>query len=221
MKKASLLFLLLGVSLLPLSAAVTETYTYSSLNQPIPAGNASGVTLSYNPGSTIASIDSLRVSLDITSDSNGSLYFYLSHGSDICVLLNRPGRTTANLAGYDDHGFNVTFDDSQINRDIHVYNTIEAPQSGQPLTGLWQSDARLTDPDLVLDASPRNADLTSFNAKDANGTWTFFLASLESGGTTTLNSLTLEITGVPEPLTYAWATGLVLLGFAAFRKLRG
>jgi subtilisin-like proprotein convertase family protein len=220
MKKTSLLLLLLGASVLPLNAAVTETYSFSGLNLAIPDGNASGMTLTFNSSSAITSIDSVRVSLDISSDGNGSLYSYLSHDSSIAVLLNRPGRTASNLAGYDDHGFNVTFDDSLVNRDIHVYNSIQAPAAGMPLTGNWQTDARHVDPDLVLDTSSRNADLTSFSSLNANGNWTLFLAGLESGGTTTLNGWSVEITGVPEPLTCTLGTGVLLLGFAVYRRLR-
>jgi hypothetical protein len=161
----------------------------------------------------------VRVSLDVTSDSNGSLYAYLVHDNSISILLNRPGRTASNLAGYDDHGFNITFDDSLVNRDIHLYNTIEAPTTGQPLTGSWQTDARNIDPNLVLDTTARTASLASFGSKDANGTWTLFVAGLESGGTTTLNGWSLQVTGVPEPLTCTLGTGLLLLGFATYRKL--
>jgi subtilisin-like proprotein convertase family protein len=220
MKKISLLLLLLSAGAFSLNAAVTETYSYSGLNLAIPDGSASGVTLTFNPSSAITSINSVRVSLDISSDSNGSLYSYLSHDSSIAILLNRPGRTASNLAGYDDHGFNVTFDDSLVNRDIHVYNSIEAPAAGMQLTGNWQSDARNVDPDQVLNTTPRTADLTSFASLNANGNWTLFLAGLESGGTTTLNGWSVEVTGVPEPLTCTLGTGVLLLGFAAYRRLR-
>lgn len=220
MKKTSLLLLLLGTGALPLMAAVTETYGFTGLNQSIQAGSASGTTLTFNPSSAITTIYSVSVSLDISSDSNGSLYAYLSHDNAISILLNRPGRTASNLAGYDDNGFNITFDDSLVNRDIHLYNTIEPPSIGQPLTGNWQTDGRNIDPDLVLDTSSRNATLTSFTSLDANGDWTLFIAGLESGGTTTLNGWTLQVTGVPEPLTCTLGTGFCLLGFAAFRKLR-
>ncbi len=220
MKKTSLLLLLLGVGSLPLTAAVTETYTFSGLNLSIADGNASGVALTFDASSAITSIDSVRVTFDVSSDSNGGLYAYLSHDNDISILLNRPGRTASNLAGYDDHGLNITFDDSLVNRDIHLYNTIEPPSAGLALTGNWQTDGRNVDPDLVLGTSPRNATLASFNSTDANGNWTLFIASLESGGTTTLNGWSVEITGVPEPLTCTLATGLVLLGFASYRKLR-
>lgn len=219
MKITSLISLLLAVAALPLRAAVTETYAFDGLGLSIPAGNASGVTLTCDASSAINWIESINVSLDISSDSNGSLYAYLQHGDDICILLNRPGRTASNLAGYDDNGLNITFDDSLVNRDIHLYNTIEPPSIGQPLTGGWQTDARNVDPDLVLDTSSRTASLASFGSKDANGSWTLFIASLESGGTTTLNGWSMQVTGVPEPLTCTLGTGLLLLGFATYRKI--
>jgi subtilisin-like proprotein convertase family protein len=220
MNKTKLLVLLVGTGTLSVGAAVFETYPHLGLNQSIPDGNASGVALTYTVGSAITSIESVRVSLDISSDSNGSLYVYLSHGNSIAILLNRPGKTSSNPVGDDDSGFDVTLDDSQVNRDIHVYNTIQAPPAGQPLTGLWHSDARDIDPDHVLDTSPQNAGLAVFNSKDANGTWTLFVASLESGGSTTLKGWNLEVMGVPEPMPFGRIAVLLLLSFAAFRKLR-
>ena len=219
-KPICLLLLLMCVGALPLAAALTETYSYSSVNVAVPGGDASGISLTPNVSSAIASITSVRVSLNISSDSNGSLYAYLSHDGVLCVLLNRVGRTTGNLAGYDNNGFNITLDDSVVNRDIHVYNTIAPPIPGSSLTGLWQTDARNIDPDQVLDTRSRNAGLNLFQTQGASGSWTLFVASLESGGTTTLNSWSLEITGaaVPEPQAYCFAAGLLLLGFAAFRK---
>jgi subtilisin-like proprotein convertase family protein len=220
MKKPLMLTLLLSSGALSLTAAVTEVFPYVGVNQLIPDGNASGMCLTYDIASTITSIDSVRVSLDISSDSNGSLYAYLVHDGAISVLLNRSGRTAANLAGYDDYGFDITLDDSLINRDIHVYNTIQSPTPGSKLTGLWQSDGRNLDPDAVLDSTSRDATLNSLGSKDANGTWRLYFASLESGGTTTLNGWSLEVTGVPEPMAWGYGTGLLLLGFAGWRKLR-
>ncbi len=220
MKKTSLLLLLLGLGALPLNAAVTETYSFTGLSDSVPDGNPSGIVLSYDATSYITSVASVRITLDISSDSNGSLYAYLQHGDGLCVLLNRAGRTASNLAGYDDNGFNITFDDSLTGRDIHQYNAIEAPTVGQPLTGSWQTDARNVDPDLVLDTDARTATLAAFNSMSGSGTWTLFIASMESGGTTTLNGWSMELSGVPEPMTCTLATGAVLLGFAAYRKLR-
>jgi subtilisin-like proprotein convertase family protein len=212
--------LLWGAGALPLAAAITVNYSYPGVNVAIPSGNASGISLTPTVSPGIASITSVRVSLDISSDSNGSLYAYLSHNGSLSVLLNRTGRTAGNLAGYDNNGFNVTFDDSLINRDIHVYNTIAPPSVGSSLTGSWQTDARNLDPDQVLNTSSRNASLAVFQGLNADGAWTLFVAGLESGGTTTLNGWSMEITGaaVPESQDFSWAAGLLLLGFAAFRK---
>jgi hypothetical protein len=94
------------------------------------------------------------------------------------------------------------------------------PAPGAPLMGTWQPDAREVDPGLVVDTDPRSAFLSNFTGLNANGTWTLFLADLESGGTSALDSWGLEITGVPEPQQYALTIGLGLIAFAFWRNQR-
>jgi len=191
------IILLLAAGVTALHGQVSETNSFTGVNLAIPDGNPAGVTdARTNITSDIAHITSLQVQLNIASDFNGDLYVYLRHGSGLTVLLNRPGRTAANPYGYDDAGFNVTFSDSATN-DVHSYRLITTPPKGLPLTGTWQPDARYTDPTAVTDASLRTTFLSEFDGLPARGAWVLFLAGLEYGGTDTLNSWTLQITGTP------------------------
>ncbi len=118
----------------------------------------------------------------------------------------------------------MTFDDSAANGDIHNYrltlNGNHQTAISGPLTGLWAPDGRVpenpSNPEQILDTTPRTALLQRFAGLDPNGSWTLFLADYESGGTSRLTSWGLEIT-VPEP--HGWVlTGLALFAFAAWRR---
>lgn len=174
----------------------------------IPDNNASGIAVTATFSSTqIYQITDLEVQLNISGGFNGDYYAYLTYGSGFSVLLNRVGRDTGNLFGYPDGGFDVMLDDQAANGDIHFYRSTLNPGGGV-LTGIWEPDARTEDPAAVVGASPRLADLSSFNGLDPNGNWTLFVADLEPGSIGTLESWGLNITGVPEPSTGA----LLLLG---------
>ncbi len=187
----------------------------------IPDGNPSGVSDKRTINSGLTSISSITVSLNISGSYNGDVYAYLEHGNDLAVLLNRPGRTASDSAGYADSGFAITLSDSAANGDIHLYQTIQVPPVGTPLTGTWQPDGRAVDPDQVVDTTSRTAFLSTFNGVDPNGNWTLYLADLSSGSPNTLNSWSLSITGVPEPQEYLFAATLALFGFASWHRLRG
>ena len=224
MKYKTTLLSVLGALLPAAFGQVTETYSFTTFSGQasltIPDGNASGVSDTRTiSGSSAFTIESIRVTLDLSAEFNGDLYGYLRHDSGFSVLLNRPGRASGNLPGYDDAGFNVTFAGDAINGDIHYYQ----PASGSPLTGLWQPDARAIDPDssgAAFDAASRTATLDSFSGLNANGAWTLFLADVASGGNSALNGWGMEITPVPEPHEYAILTGVGLAAFALWRRQR-
>jgi subtilisin-like proprotein convertase family protein len=144
----------------------------------------------------ITEIESVTVGLHFTGGWNGDLYAYLVHGSGFAVLLNRPGRSIGNSDGSGTLGMDVTLDDSAFS-DIHT----AIPMSGGEVTGTYQPDGRITDPYDTLDTDSRPALLASFIGLDASGARTLFVADQSAGETSTLESWTLTITGVPEPST--------------------
>lgn len=208
MKRCRIIALLglLGLAGPPLlRAQITESYTFTT-NRVVPDGKASGLSEVRSVSSAIANIASVKVRLKIDGEFNGDLYAYLRHVqngvTNFCVLLNRPGKTAADSAGYADAGFEVTFQTGAPNGDIHVYRNVTTPTS--PLTGIWEPDGRTDDPGIVTDGSARPTSLTSFNTVSASGEWSLFVADLESGGTNMLREWGLEFTGGVQP-TIAWS----------------
>lgn len=205
-------------------AQTKETFIFDSFkgatSLSIPDGDASGVNDLRTISSSISSIGSIRVTLNISADFNGDLYGFLSHGNGFSVLLNREGRSSSLLSGYGDSGMNITLSDTGALGDIHLYQTSLTLGPGQPLTGIWQPDARNVDPGLVLDSSPRSAFLSLFDGNDANGMWTLYLADMQTGGNSALNSWSMEIMGIPEPkpLDLFLFAGLCWIGFAIWRS---
>lgn len=209
-------------------AQVLESYQFSGVNLNVPDADEAGVSDTRVITSGIGSIGDLNVTLNIAGRGgggfNGDLYVTLTHESGYSVLLNRPGRRDGSAYGYGDNGFNITLDDQAANGDVHQYRLKLNGSHTTPivgaLTGIWAPDARAIDPDLVLASNPRTRPLSSFNYLDASGSWTLFLADLESGGLVKLVSWALSVSSVPEPETYGLAVGAGLLGLAAARRFR-
>ncbi|MCW5559450.1 MAG: PEP-CTERM sorting domain-containing protein [Verrucomicrobiae bacterium] len=219
----------LALGTLPGRAAVVVSW--DQINQAIPDANLSGLADTRTLASVSGQITDLNVSLTLAGlpgepSFNGDLYVTLQHDSGFTVLLNRVGRTETRGLGYADDGFTVTFDQGAAN-DVHTYRialsgALDTPLAG-PLTGVWQPDGRLAPPDSVLASSPRSAGLDSFSGLDPNGTWTLFLADLETGGRTQLVRWSLELTGVslvPEPEWTGLGVSAGLLGWWGFRHSR-
>jgi len=192
--------MVLSPRLLP--AQTTESYTFTT-NRLVPDGNLSGLIDGEYVSSAIGAISSVQVRLKVTGEFNGDLYAYLRNTNGFVVLLNRGGATTSNPSGYGDSGFNVTFQAAAANGDIHVYQNVTNPAAGSPLAGFWQPDGRTNDPATVTDLSPRTTSLTNFNGFNAAGTWTLYLADLQSGGTNMLTQWGLDISGAASP-TLTW-----------------
>jgi subtilisin-like proprotein convertase family protein len=202
--KAIILLVLVAAAAPPLlHGQITETHTFTT-NRVVPDGNAAGLSDVRNISSAIAQIASVKVRLTLNGEFNSDLYGYVRHSSGFSVLLNRTGKTASNPTGYDDSGFNVTFETGAANGDIHLYRNVTTPVPGSPLTGSWEPDGRTADPSVVTEASPRGAALTSFNGLNAAGEWTLYLADVESGGTNQLREWAVEITGAAYP-AIAWA----------------
>ena len=226
--KAKKIFLgpcVLATALLTTRAQIVETYSFTTFGAEsslaIADGNASGASDVRTLNSAITAIESLTVSLDISGEFNGDLYAYLRHDSGFSVLLNRPGRSAETPSGYGDSGLTITLSDSALNGDIHNYRDVITPTAGSALTGVWQPDSRNVDPSVVLDSSARTAPLSGFAGLNASGDWTLFVADLQSGGTSTLNSWSMEIVPVPEPHGYALVVGAGLLVLAFLRRPGG
>ena len=208
------------LGLVSVTGAWGQSITYStnySIGIGIPDNDVSGLASTKTLTTTITALTDLNVFLNISGTYNGDLYAYLTYSSGFSVLLNRPGRRTADLTGYSDDGVNVTLDDA-AGANIHTYrltlNGNHTTPIGGQLTGSWRPDGRTTDPALVLDTPGAGTDtpsafLSSFNGLDPNGDWTLFVADLSGGDSHTLVSWGLEATGpVPEPGT----TALLALG---------
>lgn len=183
--------------LLSLPAAASTTWNGPTWNvsTAIPdnddAGLASARTVTANG---ITQIENVTVTINLTGGWNGDLFAYLVHDSGFSVLLNRPGRSLSNPDGSATSGMSITFADSAT-MDIHT----AIPMSGGSVTGTYQPDGRTNDPLLVQNTDARTAMLSSFNGLNANGTWTLFVADQSPGDTSTLQSWSLTVTGVPEP----------------------
>lgn len=151
----------------------------------IPDDNPSGVAYSINFGQSGLTVGNITVTINLSGGYNGDIYAYLSHGGQISTLLNGPS------AGLNGSSMNITF--------------IEGTGSPVPTT----SSANLTGSYTAY------SDLATFNTTNPNGNWTLFFADLSPGDTSTLNSFSLDITAVPEPVNVALAAfGALLAGVA-------
>jgi len=229
---------LLGTCMMANGQVIMETYTFDGINTPVDA--VFGTIDSHSISSSITSITGVNVFLNITStDYNSDIKVVLSHGENSSVLLNRVGRDTSssdpNLQGfgYNDKGFNITLSDSatynpgtgDVARDVHVYRAILYGNNATPipapgvLTGTFAPDGRATDGASATTADPRTLLLSSFIGFDPNGLWRLQLKDFYAPtDTSTLVSWGMEISGVPEPQTYALVFGMGLVGVAMLRK---
>lgn len=221
-------------SLLVAGMAHAQLFSGDSFpNASIPDNSTVGVVSEQIVSGFTGGVGQVTVRLSISSAGsdpmfNGDLYVALTHNSQQTVLINRPGRRTGSSLGYGDSGFDVTLNDSAT-ADIHNYRltlngshsiSISSTEPPGALTGSWQPDARKVDPFLVTSDSPRTASLSVFNGQDGNGTWTLFVADFSPGGTAKLNSWTLEVSPVPEPLETGLAAGIMLVMGFTYRKFR-
>ena len=222
MKTASKLFgmtaalMALGVSLVghagiynfSASGGGVFTASASSLGQVIPDNNASGVAYALNFGAIGLQISDISVSFNISGGWNGDLYAYLAHGSDYAVLLNRVGASTTDADGYGTSGLNVLLQPLATHSGIVDIHNVQNPAS--PSTA-YEADGRV----FYTDTS-RPQTLNNFLTADPNGSWTLFFADMAGVNTSTLNSWSLDITTVPEPVGVALGLfGVLFAGVTA------
>ena len=204
------------------AAGAQNSYSFTNVvNQTIPDGNPSGLTLAANVSGVSGPISDISLSLDIGSAPgstayNGDLYAYVAGPNGVfSVLLDRVGVGTGNTFGYGDHGLDVTFSLGALSN-IHFYQqggTYSLNGAGQ-LTGTWAADGRTTDPGSAPAAFDPSgtAGLDSFVGADPNGTWILFVGDVSGGNSAQVNTWTLNLQTIPEPSVWA----LMLLAGAAF-----
>lgn len=208
MKKALLLCGLMVLKMAVVTHAQNVIDTDWTVNTVIPSGDPVGITESETfQNLSSLPITSVSVDLDVSGGYNGALYGYLvlqdGNGTPVTeTLLNQIGTSSSNLFGSSGSGMDVTLTDTgTANGSIHN-------ATGTP-TGSWLPDSTVT-----LDQT--------FSGMSANGTWTLFLANLESGTPApTLVSWGLDVgvTPVPEPGSGCMA-GLGALLLLASRLIR-
>lgn len=190
------------VSLSIHAGAALTVLPSGNLFQVIPDGSPLGFSYTRVIGSGSNEIVQVKVRLHMTGGFNGDLYILLIHGSGMSVLMNRVGKTASNEFGYGDSGFEIEFTDNAPAGDVHAYRTSlfgnESTTLLGALSGTWAPDGRMADPGAVIDSSPRSALLNTFVGQNPEGLWTLFVADLEGGGVSTLQSWDLEISAVPE-----------------------
>ena len=220
---------ILSLALCTSAQATVFNYSFTGINAVIPDADANGwqntqTIQSDNPlganfmAAKYTEIQDVNVTLNLSGGWNGDLYGYLVSSDGFAVLLNRAGKTSGDAFGHGNTGFTVTLDYSAAN-DIHLYQNFSPTYNGQGqlqnpagLPAAWQPDARDMDPATVTSGSGRTAFLTSFNGDNPHTSWTLFFSDNSPGEQSTLVGWGLQITAVPEPITYALAIfGIVAL----------
>jgi subtilisin-like proprotein convertase family protein len=209
--RSQLLLLVTFANLVLTAQAALYTFNGSPA-QAIPDNNPSGVAYAFDftdAGQT--AITDVTVSFGISGGWNGDLYAYLSHNSDTLVLLNRVGVSASSTYGYGDPGMAITLSDAgSVN--IHNYGG----NGGSQLTGTFKADGQTTSPL----AAPASFSATGGSATFGNifgntnpqGSWTLFFADVSGGSTATLNSWSVDISAVPEPVDVALGVFAFLFG---------
>ena len=140
---------------------------------------------------------SLQVQLNLSGGWNGDLYAYLVNSSGgFAVLLDRVGYP-ASTYGYGNSGFDIALTTSG--------NPIESYQNFSPtynlsgqLQGTWQWQSN---PVAFL---------------NPNGTWSLFIADLNGGDVTTVQSWGLQMDIVAVPEVESWIAAALAGAFGAF-----
>jgi subtilisin-like proprotein convertase family protein len=189
---------MLIVTLVLTASLAQATLTYdTTLPVTIVDGNVVGVAVQGTVSGVGTVLTSITVGFNITGGFDGNLYAYLvAPNGTVVTLLNHIGTGLGSLAAGFGNGFSLATTGADL------YSTAANGTVGQQLTGTFQV-----------------TDLSAFNGINANGTWTLFFAdTVTGGGNATLNSWTLNITAVPEPVTMALGGfGAMLLALAGVK----
>src|SRR4051812_42833617 len=101
-----------------LRAQIVENYSFTP-NLSVQDGTGVLAFDAQSISSSISSISSVAVTLNIASEWNSDLVVYLRHGTSFSMLLNRVGIPETPL-GYDDMGFDITLRDDAAHN-VHSY----------------------------------------------------------------------------------------------------
>ena len=182
-------------------ATLTMSQTFSP-GTIIPDGSPAGVVVSgtFSQTGFDSPVLHATVGLNLSGGCNSDLYAYLINpNGTLVILLNQPG-AAVNGFGADGPGMNITLQDG-----ANDHGSIQTETGGGVLSGSYNAAGNLS----------------SFNGGSANGTWELFFADLGSGGgsgPSTLNSWTLTLSVVPEPVTLS--LGLFCMMMLALAGLR-
>ena len=196
---------------LTLSQTFSGTTLVNTLGQTtsgvIPDGNPVGVAFlgNFNQAGNSDPVLGVSVGLSISGGYNGDLYAYLvAPNGTVVVLMNQPGTAPfgSPASGFGDGGTAPGYGAGTVNSFMLTASgtgiqTVDGTP-GQALTGSYMASGLLGS--LITALSP------------ANGNWKLFFADLSSGGgTSTLNSWTLNLTVVPEPVLLSLILFLAML----------
>jgi hypothetical protein len=204
MKKTILLAALVSGAAISSHAVIYSTNWNSGFANggAVPDNNPSGWSdtrsVSTMPAGTFTG---LTVNLQLNGGWNGDLYAYLVHGTGFSVLLDRVGTGVSGVSayGYGDAGMNVTLAASGTS--IHQYGG-NSPFSATP-TGTWMTDNT-------------SGSLGSFLSTSPNGTWSLFIADLNGGSVSTVQSWGMQMDIVPVPEVETWVAAALAGAFGAF-----
>lgn len=177
----------------------------ASPNQAIPQGDPTGltVTLSVSDIPSGEVVSDLTVTLNISGGYNGGLSAYLQapNGSEV-TLLAQPGVTGENPFGAPGSGFDLVLSDAGSSS-IQTASEAAGEVFGSGSGSIYQAAGSLS----------------GVNGSPADGTYTLFFADMASGGgSPTLDSFSLDVTAVPEPVAPALAVFLpTLLAWTGLR----
>ena len=167
----------------------------TSLNLGIPDGNPCGMASEITVSGAGRAVSHVTVTLNVAGGRSGDLYAYLSYHGTLVTLVNRVGTGGGDAFGSADSGFNnVTL--GSTGSDVHW-----ASAGGGALTGSYLAVGRQIDPLSATASFKANGTVTldgSFAGVNPNGTWTLFIADLSTGGTSTLEGWSLDITALPD-----------------------
>ena len=178
----------------------------------VPDNNFSGWSdsrsVSTMPAGTLMGV---AVDLQLSSGWTGDLYAYLVHSSGFVVLLDRVG-TPGAAFGFGAGNMSLTLADNGFNSQVITANI---HGGGANASGLFNPD----NDNAGTATTGASGSLGSFLGTSPNGTWSLFVADLNGGGVTTIQSWGLQMEIVPEPQTGTLALAGALVAFWLNRQI--